>query len=249
MTPIPNNQIMPGAPFCMSTIAIEPSGLAISGDPGREMVFWKTSKRTPTHVISAASHATQRHRLDGRCPSGNNRKKKVASPVGKTSQVRGSAAHANHAVKGSASKCELRNAYCVMTPLIETRVAMPRKIQPAGLEGFLEARSVPMTANPIGRTTSTGSASATVLTADRFAIRSATVVSQRTSHRAPSGQASRALRRSGTTASMSLEILPPPEQGQEGCRQVPSSDGLHEIHPGTVFTFCLCPGLMTTWNP
>ena len=79
---------------------------------------------------------------------------------------------------------------------------MLRKIHPVGFRGFLAARSVPMTANPIGRITSTGSASSIAWIAERFAISSATVVTHATSQKAASGHARRVSRagRSSPTA-------------------------------------------------
>src|SRR5437016_674602 len=78
----------------MSTTAMEPSGFGISSDPLTWIDVWNTRKTRPTEVTRAANHASHRHRLEGRCPSGNSRKKKVPSPGGKTSQFRGSCTQA-----------------------------------------------------------------------------------------------------------------------------------------------------------
>ncbi len=156
-TPSAISQIRPGAPFSMSTTAIDPSGLGIRGAPLSWIDAWSTKKPKPTITIKTAPHASHRERVECKRPSGNRRKKKVASPAGKTSQFNGSWIHATQTAKGRGPKCELLNTYSVEMPLRATMIAMPRKIQPIGLRGFLAARSVPMIANPIGRITSTGS--------------------------------------------------------------------------------------------
>ncbi len=116
-------------------------------------------------------------------PSGKHRKKKVASPEGKTTKFNGSWIHATHAVSGSVAKCTLRNTYIVDTPLSAWTTAIPSMIHPIAFDGTRVASSVPMTANPIGKIRSTGSSSEKLPIADRFAIASAIAASQATSQK------------------------------------------------------------------
>ena len=95
----------------MSTTAIDPSGLGIDGEPANWIDVWNTRNPKPTHTTRTANQAIHRHRREGRCPSGNSRKRNVASPAGNTSQFSGSWTQPTQAVSGSGAMFELLNTY------------------------------------------------------------------------------------------------------------------------------------------
>ncbi len=92
----------------MSTAATLPSGFGIVGVPAIVIVLCKSRKTKPTATTSTANRASHRQRLEGRCPSGNSRKRKAASPAGNTTQLSGSCSQATHSANGSAVKWALR---------------------------------------------------------------------------------------------------------------------------------------------